>query len=84
LQKRRFFIGACVRIFAFRSTLEGSQMTTFWQSLAQIAHGQLFLGGHLSAAAVTRLTHRVEAPCDGKRGKIHRDHLPWPRLAIPH
>lgn len=59
-------------------------MTTFWKSLAQVAQGQLFIGGHLSPAAVAALSKRVEAPCKGKRGKIHRDHLPWPRLAIPH
>ena len=59
-------------------------MTTFWKSLAQVAQGQLFIGGHLSQSAVAALMARSEAPCKDKRGKIHRDHLPWPRLAIPH
>lgn len=59
-------------------------MTTFWKSLGQVAQGQLFIGGYLSPAAVAGLSKRVEAPRQGKRGKIHRDHMPWPRLAIPH
>ena len=59
-------------------------MTTFWKSLARVAHGQLFIGGHLSPAAVAALNNRVEAACPDKRDEVRRDRLPWPRLAIPH
>jgi hypothetical protein len=58
-------------------------MNTFWKSLAQVAQGQLFIGGHLSAAAVSQLTQR--APCTaGKHDDAPRKRLPWPRLAMPH
>ena len=59
-------------------------MTTFWKSLAQVAQGQLFIGGHLSPAAVAELSKRVETPRKGKRNGGCRDLSPWPRLAIPH
>lgn len=59
-------------------------MTTFWKSLAQVAQGQLFIGGHLSPAAVTMIAKRAAAPCKGTRKSGSPDHSPWPRLAIPH
>jgi hypothetical protein len=60
-------------------------MSPFWKSLAQIAQGQLFSGGYLSPAAVAALNPRIETPKKGKRlSRGCRDHLPWPRLAIPH
>jgi len=58
-------------------------MNTFWKSLAQVAQGQLFIGGHLSPATVAQLTKR--APCSvGKPDKSRHERLPWPRLAMPH
>jgi len=59
-------------------------MTTFWKSLAQVAQGQLFLGGHLSAATVAAIAKRAATPCKGNRKGGSREHSPWPRLAIPH
>ena len=59
-------------------------MTTFWKSLNEVAKGQLFAGGHLSTAAVADLAKRPDSPKRGKRASECRDHLPWPRLAIPH
>ena len=59
-------------------------MSTFWRSLAEIAKGQLFIGGHLSVAVVTDLAKRPDSPKRGKRARACGDHLPWPRLAIPH
>ena len=59
-------------------------MTTFWKSLAQVAQGQLFIGGHLSPAAVAQMTKRANLPCKAQRSSGCRDHLPWPRLAMPH
>jgi len=59
-------------------------MNTFWKSLAQIAQGQLFIGGHLSPAVAVDLAKRAGATCKGKRQSGDRDHSSWPRLAIPH
>jgi hypothetical protein len=65
--------------------MEADPMTPFWKSLAQIAQGQLFTGGYLSPAAVAAMSQHAEAPKKIKRsGGGCRDHLPWPRLAIPH
>jgi hypothetical protein len=83
LQKHRFFCRLGALIFAFHSTWR-LDMTTFWKSLAQVAQGQLFIGGYLSPAAVAELARRVEPPCKAKRNGGSRDHLPWPRLAMPH
>jgi len=58
-------------------------MTTFWKSLAQIAQGQLFIGGHLSPSVVAALAKRADCS-PSKRDMSHRDRLPWPRLAMPH
>jgi hypothetical protein len=58
-------------------------MTTFWKSLAQVAQGQLFIGGHLAPALVAEMAaKRNPAKCG--RETSCRDQLPWPRLAIPH
>jgi len=60
-------------------------MTTFWKSLAQIAQGQLFIGGHLSPSVVAALAKRADSSnSNSKRNTTCRDHLPWPRLAMPH
>jgi hypothetical protein len=58
-------------------------MSTFWKNLAQVAQGQLFMGGHLSHAVVAGMANCAQ-PSKGKRDDSCRDHLPWPRLAIPH
>jgi len=58
-------------------------MSTFWKHLAQVAQGQLFMGGHLSPAVVAEMAKRAQ-PGKDKRNDSCRDHLPWPRLAIPH
>jgi hypothetical protein len=59
-------------------------MTTFWKSLAEVAKGQLFIGGHLSPALVAEMAKRADQPDKCTRAPASRDHLPWPRLAIPH
>ena len=58
-------------------------MSTFWKHLAQVAQGQLFMGGHLSHAVVAEMARCANSNRD-KRGNPCGDHLPWPRLAIPH
>jgi len=58
-------------------------MSTFWKSLAQVAQGQLFAGGHLSPAVVAALAKRTDCGIS-KRNDPCRDRLPWPRLAMPH
>jgi len=60
-------------------------MTPFWKQLAEVAKGQLFIGGHLSPSVVAELVAK-NASVAGKsesRSACH-DHSPWPRLAIPH
>jgi len=60
-------------------------MTSFWQQLAEVAKGQLFSSGHLSASVVTQIARsNATASAACKRKPTQRDHLPWPRLAIPH
>lgn len=60
-------------------------MTTFWQQLAEVAKGQLFISGHLSTSVVTDIAgKRAQAKSEGKRTSACCDHQPWPRLAIPH
>jgi len=60
-------------------------MTTFWKSLAEVAQGQLFTGGHLSPALVAEMAaKRARTDDTGKRNSSRCDHLPWPRLAMPH
>jgi hypothetical protein len=58
-------------------------MSPFWKSMAQVAQGQLFIGGHLSAAIVSDMAKRANAGKDTRTDSC-RDRLPWPRLAIPH
>jgi hypothetical protein len=58
-------------------------MSTFWKNLAQVAQGQLFMGGHLSHAVVAEMA-KCAQPSQGQRNGACGDHLPWPRLAIPH
>lgn len=58
-------------------------MTTFWKNLAQVAQGQLFMGGHLSQAVVVEMAKCMNRN-NGQRNDACRDQLPWPRLAIPH
>jgi hypothetical protein len=56
-------------------------MNAFWQNLAHLAQGQLFAGGYLSPATVTRLVadrQTRKQPCDDPR---QRKVMPWPRLA---
>lgn len=58
-------------------------MSTFWKNLAKVAQDQLFMGGHLSHAVVTERT-KCAQPTKTTRDGARGDHLPWPRLAIPH
>jgi hypothetical protein len=60
-------------------------MTTFWKSLAEVAKGQLFIGGHLSPSIVSEITGKRGKPSGKPRRDVACcDHSPWPRLAIPH
>ena len=60
-------------------------MTTFWKSLAQVAQGQLFAGGHLSPSVVAGIVAKRPHDTDTcKRSSPHGKRSPWPRLAIPH
>jgi hypothetical protein len=65
---------------------EAPMSSTFWKSLAQIAQGQLFNGGHLSPSAVAQIAAARSGANDStcQRPSTRHDHLPWPRLAIPH
>ena len=49
LQKYRFFTRGYKPILSFHQNAEVLQMSTFWKNLQQLAHGQLFNGGYLSA-----------------------------------
>jgi hypothetical protein len=60
-------------------------MTTFWKSIAQIAQGQLFIGGHLSPSVVAGIAAKRAHDTDTcKRNSSRGKRVPWPRLAIPH
>ena len=60
-------------------------MTTFWKSLAQVAQGQLFIGGHLSPSIVAEIAAKRANDTDtSKRNSSRGKRLPWPRLATPH
>jgi hypothetical protein len=62
-----------------------TKMTTFWKSLAQVAQGQLFSGGHLSPSLVAQMAAKPASEAgDGKPRSARCDHPAWPRLAIPH
>ncbi len=45
-------------------------MTVFWKNLQQLAHGQLFNGGHLGADVAHKLAEstskRDDKPCDNE------------------
>ena len=60
-------------------------MTTFWKSLAEVAKGQLFIGGHLSPSVVSNIAAKhATGAATCKRNPSRAKRLPWPRLAIPH
>jgi len=60
-------------------------MTTFWKSLAEVAKGQLFVGGHLSPSIVAEIAAKHSSDTTTCKRKPSRGkRLPWPRLAIPH
>ena len=66
LPKYRFFSACYKPILSVNQNAEGLHMTTFWKNLQQLAHGQLFNGGYLSAE-VARAQAESVTKADGKR-----------------
>jgi hypothetical protein len=82
LQKYRFFTRRYKPILCVNQNAEGLHMTTFWKNLQQLANGQLFNGGYLSAEvarAQANSATKAEVPRTCSNDALRRP--PHPQIA---
>lgn len=82
LQKYRFFTRGYKPILSVNQNAEGLNMTTFWKNLQQLAHGQLFNGGYLSADVArtqAKSVTKAEAQRNASNDTVRRP--PHPQIA---